>query len=98
MMAREFLNRREYLCARLAAVPGISCYTPLGAFYAFPDLSRLGVASDEFAIELLEKALVAVVPGRAFGCDSNIRLSFATSMENLRKGMDRIEAFISGKS
>jgi len=97
MMAQEFLKRRDYLCRRLSALPGVSCYTPRGAFYAFPDISGLNVKSDEFSIQLLEKVLVAVVPGRTFGSDRNIRLSFATSMENLKKGMDRIEDFIKSK-
>lgn len=94
MMVREFLSRRDYVCARFAAMPGVSCYTPRGAFYAFPDISRLGIPSDDFSLQLLEKSLVAVVPGGAFGSDANIRISFATSMENLEKGLDRIEAFI----
>lgn len=96
MMVEKFLERRDYLVSRLQAIPGITCYRPLGAFYAFPDISAFGLGSAEFATRLLEEALVAVVPGNAFGADSHIRLSYATSMENIKKGMDRIEKFLKG--
>lgn len=91
MMLRSFLDRRNYLVSRLASMPGIRCPKPDGAFYAFPDVSALGTGSAVLADELLEKALVAVVPGSAFGADAHIRLSYATSMENIEKGMDRVE-------
>ncbi|MCX6357946.1 MAG: pyridoxal phosphate-dependent aminotransferase [Candidatus Aureabacteria bacterium] len=94
MMTGRFLDRRDYLLRRLNAMPGVSCYVPQGTFYAFPEIAGTGIGSDAFASELLEKALVAVVPGRAFGRDSAIRLSFATSMDNIRNGMDRIERFL----
>jgi len=94
MMVRSFLDRRDYLVKRLSAMPGIRCRTPRGAFYAFPDISALGVGSAALAEDLLEKALVAVVPGAAFGADANIRLSYATSMENIEKGMDRMERYL----
>ena len=96
MMVEKFRERRDYLVSRLQALNGVSCYTPRGAFYAFPDVSAFGLGSAEFAARLLEEALVAVVPGNAFGADSHIRLSYATSMENIRKGMDRVEKFLKG--
>lgn len=96
-MQKEFLARRDYLVRRLSAMPGIRCLTPQGAFYAFPDISSLGIGSCAFAEELLEKALVAVVPGAAFGADANIRLSYATSMEKIEKGMDRLERHLRGR-
>ncbi|MCX6339469.1 MAG: pyridoxal phosphate-dependent aminotransferase [Candidatus Aureabacteria bacterium] len=94
MMVEKFRERRDYLVSRLQAIPGITCYRPLGAFYAFPDVSAFGLGSAEFAARLLEEALVAVVPGSAFGSDSHIRISYATSMENIKEGMDRIEKFL----
>jgi aspartate aminotransferase len=96
MMAARFFERRNYLLSRIEALPGISCYKPMGAFYAFPDISAFGVGSAEFASRLLEEALVAVVPGNAFGCDRHVRISYAVSMEMLAKGMDRIGKFLKG--
>jgi aspartate aminotransferase len=97
---REFEARRDAITERLRALPGVSCDRPRGAFYIFPDVSGLfGRGAGEGALEagedvarfLLEKAEVAVVPGEAFGSPSNIRLSYAVSMERLTEGMDRIE-------
>ena len=96
MMAARFLERRNYLLSRIEALQGVSCYKPMGAFYAFPDISAFGVGSAEFASRLLEEALVTVVPGNAFGCDRHVRISYATSMETLATGMDRIEKFLKG--
>jgi aspartate aminotransferase len=99
-MVAEFDRRRTYMVGRLNAIPGFSCLRPNGAFYAFPNVSGVygksfeGAAiknSNDFATYLLEKASVAVVAGGAFGADNNIRLSYATSMENIEKGIDRIE-------
>ncbi|MEI6633660.1 MAG: pyridoxal phosphate-dependent aminotransferase [Chlamydiota bacterium] len=94
MMVRSFLDRRDYLVKRLSAMPDIRCQKPMGAFYAFPDISALNTGSTELAEELLEKALIAVVPGKAFGADANIRLSYATSMAHIEKGMDRMERYL----
>ena len=99
-MVAEFDRRRRHMVSRLNAIPGFSCLTPNGAFYAFPNVSGIygksldGTAinnSNDFAAVLLEKASVAVVAGGAFGADNNIRLSYATSMANIDKGIDRIE-------
>lgn len=95
-MRREFERRAEYMHARLNAIKGITCAKPTGAFYAFPNVSgafaTLGVkGSLEFSAKVLEQAHVALVPGEAFGLDTNVRLSFATSMDNIRKGLDRLE-------
>jgi len=94
-MRREFERRAEHMYRRLNAIPGVRCVRPTGAFYAFPNVSgtygKLGVrGSLEFAAKVLERAHVAVVPGEAFGCDENVRLSFATSMEQIDKGLDRL--------
>jgi aspartate aminotransferase len=93
-MVEEFRKRRDYLISRIEAIAALRCYTPRGAFYAFPDISSLKMGSVAFAEELLEKSLVAVVPGKAFGCDDHIRISYALSMDSLSKGMDRIEEFV----
>ncbi len=93
-MAVAFKERRDYMMERFSKMPNISCVRPGGAFYVFPNIAKLKRSSADIAAELLEKAHVAVVPGSAFGSDANIRLSFATSMENIKKGLDRIEDFL----
>lgn len=96
----EFDKRRKYMVDRLNRIKGMSCLMPVGAFYAFPKVSQLfgksvngrRVAnSSDLAAYLLEEAKVALVSGDAFGADAYIRLSYATSMENITKGLDRIE-------
>lgn len=95
MMAAEFDKRRRYIVRRLNEIPGITCPNPGGAFYVFPNVSGLfkqGISgSDAFAEYLLNDAKVAVVPGAGFGADNCVRLSYATSMGNIEKGMDRLE-------
>jgi len=98
-MAAEFQRRRNYCLMRLATVPGLSCFKPQGAFYLFPNVKsfynkEFGGArirnSYGMAYYLLKEAKVAIVPGDSFGADDYIRLSYATSMENLEKSMDRM--------
>lgn len=102
-MRIEFDKRRKYMVKRLNAIPGITCFMPQGAFYTFPNIKRLFGkkygdtvigCSDDFAAYLLKTVKVAVVPGEGFGADGFIRLSYATSMENIQKGLDRIEEAI----
>ncbi|MFC1577099.1 pyridoxal phosphate-dependent aminotransferase [Candidatus Omnitrophota bacterium] len=93
-MRAEFQERRNYLCSRLDSIKGLSCAKPEGAFYVFADISQLRLDSITLANLLLEESLVAVVPGAAFGDDKYVRLSFATSMDNIKKGMDRLEAWV----
>lgn len=98
-MRAEFERRGAHMWRRLTAIPGVSCPKPTGAFYCFPNVSaayaKLGVrGSIEFAARLLEEARVAVVPGEAFGMDEHVRLSFATGIQQIDKGLDRIEAFL----
>ena len=81
------------MLAGLNAIPGISCRRPGGAFYLFPNISKTGLRSMDFCAQLLEKEKVAAVPGIAFGADDYIRISYATSMENVKKGLDRLENF-----
>ena len=98
-MVVEFDKRRKYIVDRLNSIPGVSCALPGGAFYVFPNVSKLFgksfegkkiTSSDEFADFLLAEANVAVVAGSGFGADNYIRLSYATSMANIEKGLDRI--------
>jgi aspartate aminotransferase len=105
LMVQEFEQRRNYVVARLNAMEGLSCFRPLGAFYAFPNVSGTygkrspsgqTINASNFAEHLLQTAGVAVVPGEAFGDDRCIRLSFATSMEQLHAGLDRLEQFAKG--
>ena len=93
---KAFDERRNYMVKRLNSIKGISCITPEGSFYTFPDISKTGMKSMEFTERLLEEAKVAVVPGKDFGADNNVRLSYACSMENIKKGLDRIEGFCRG--
>ncbi len=93
-MVKAFDERRHYLVGRLAAMKGVTCAKPSGAFYVFPNIRSFGLDSLTFSARLLESEKVAVVPGAAFGADANIRLSYACSMENIREGMDRLERFL----
>lgn len=90
-MRAEFAKRRDYICRRFDKIRNVSYVRPQGAFYIFCDISKTGFKSMEYAKRLLEEANVAVIPGEPFGWDGYVRLSFATSMENINKGLDRIE-------
>jgi len=92
-MREEFNLRREYMFGRLNSITGITAVKPLGAFYVLANISALGLNSTNFADRLLSKANVAVVPGIAFGDDRTVRLSYATSLDVIKKGLDRIEEF-----
>ncbi len=99
IMVKEFDRRRKYIVERLNTIKGISCLLPQGAFYVFPNVSRLCEnlslkGSFDLVSLLLEKAHIAFVPGAPFGADAHIRISYATSMENIEKGMDRFEKFL----
>ena len=87
----EYARRRGYAHKRLNSIPGISCVNAKGAFYLFPNISKLGLKSAEFCAKLLEQEKVAAVPGIAFGADDYLRISYATSMANIEKGLDRLE-------
>jgi aspartate aminotransferase len=89
----EFNKRRVFAWKRLNALPGVSCVNARGAFYLFPNISGTGLKSTDFCARLLEGEKVAAVPGIAFGADDYIRISYATSMANLEKGLERIERF-----
>src|SRR5438067_8541773 len=89
----EYDKRRAYAWKKLNSIPGVSCVNSKGAFYLFPNISRLALKSTEFCATLLEQEKVAAVPGIAFGADDYIRLSYATNMANIEKGLDRLEKF-----
>jgi aspartate aminotransferase len=99
VMRSEFDKRRTFIVNELNTIPGMHCVTPNGAFYAFPNTakiygSRFGdrtiASSTDLALYLLEEAKVALVPGDAFGDDNYLRISYATSLEDIRKGTGRI--------
>jgi len=100
-MVSEFKKRRDTLMSHYAKIEGVSCYTPVGSFYSFPDFSGIHgkqwkgktiKGSLDVAEFLIEEAQVALVPGIAFGADNNLRLSFATSMDKINEGLNRIES------
>ena len=93
-MRGEFEKRRDMIVEMVNGIKGMSCVKPEGTFYLFCDISKLGLGSIEFANRLLEEAKVAVVPGKPFGADSYIRLSFATSQKLIEKGIKRIEEWV----
>lgn len=92
-MREEFDIRRQYMFERLTQIQGVSAVRPQGAFYVLANISALGLKSQNFADRLLSKSSVAVVPGIAFGDDRTIRLSYATSLDVIKSGLDRIEEF-----
>ncbi len=97
--SNAFKKRRDFVVQSLNNIDGISCLTPNGAFYVFPSCKGLLnkktklKTDNDFVQKLLEKKNVAVVQGSAFGLDGYFRISYATSMENLQKAMDRIKSF-----
>jgi aspartate aminotransferase len=98
-MLAEYRRRRDFVIARLRQIPGVTIVTPKGAFYAYPNVSVAFASgrvknSMEFSTELLAKAHVAVVPGEAFGTNDHVRISYATSMHELERGLDRLHRFI----
>ena len=92
-MREEFDIRRQYMFERLTQIQGVSAVRPRGAFYILANIGSLGLKSQNFADRLLSKANVAVVPGIAFGDDRTVRLSYATSLDIIKSGLDRIEEF-----
>ena len=93
-MRLAFAERRQVMLQRLNAIPGLSCAKPDGAFYLFVNISKSGLNSLEFCDKLLENQKVAAIPAIAFGADDHIRLSYATDMTSIEKGMDRLDKFV----
>ncbi|MEH7441666.1 pyridoxal phosphate-dependent aminotransferase [Bacillus sp. JJ1122] len=103
MMRTAFEERLEIIHAKLNETPGFSCVKPQGAFYLFPNAKEAARLSgckdvDEFAEVLLTEANVAVVPGSGFGAPDNLRLSYATSLDQLEEAISRIHQFVNGRS
>jgi aminotransferase len=96
LMLEEYAQRRSILLGEIAAIDGISCVPPKGAFYAFMNISRTGLSSETFATRLITEKAVAVVPGTGFGEEGEglVRVSYATSRERIREGFARIQAFV----
>jgi len=100
VMLAEYRRRRDFIVGRLRAIPGVTCAEPRGAFYAYPNLGVvLGKSSGiqntlQLAERLLAEAGVALVPGEAFGTDRHVRISYATSMKELERGLDRVHQFV----
>ncbi|MEI3229066.1 MAG: aminotransferase class I/II-fold pyridoxal phosphate-dependent enzyme [Lachnospiraceae bacterium] len=94
-MKEEYDGRRRYLLHRFKEM-GLECFEPYGAFYMFPLIRKFGMTSEEFATKLLEAEKVAVVPGTAFGASGEgfVRISYAYSLDDLKKALERIEKFI----
>ncbi len=98
-MLAEYRRRRDFVVARLRQIPGVRCAEPQGAFYAYPNVA-VAIGKDgirntlQFSERLLAEDQVAVVPGEAFGTDRHIRISYATSMKELARGLDRIHQFV----
>ena len=102
-MLAEYRRRRDFVVERLRAIPGVTCAEPRGAFYAYPNLGVLiGKSGIQNTVQLCERLLgeakVAVVPGEAFGTEQHIRLSYATSMKELERGLERIHNFVTQNS
>ena len=95
-MKRQYRRRREIIVEGLNDMKGVSCLMPKGAFYAFPNISKLGIPSREFAMRLLKEKHVVVVPGTGFGegGEGFVRLAYATSEDNIREGLRRTKEFV----
>jgi aspartate aminotransferase len=101
VMLAEYRRRRDFVIGRLRQIPGVSIVMPKGAFYAYPNISvayKGGKVKNslDFANQLLTAANVAVVPGEAFGTNDHVRISYATSMTELERGLERLHKFIDG--
>ena len=105
-MREAFEERRNYMVERMNQIEGVSCIKPEGAFYVMMNISKVFGKelfghvikdADDFGNMFLKYGKVAVVPGTSFGAPEFIRWSYATSMENIKAGLDRLECFLSGK-
>ena len=105
-MRKAFEHRRNYIVERMNTIPGVSCINPEGAFYVMMNLEKLiGTTihgevinnADDFSSAFLKHGLVATVPCTGFGAPTFVRWSYATSIDNIKAGLDRLEAFLAGK-
>jgi aspartate aminotransferase len=97
-MLAAFAQRRQYVLDHIAAIPQLNCPKPDGAFYVFVNIGQTGLSSLDFCAKLLKMERVAAVPGIAFGADDCIRLSYATDLGTIERGLDRLEKFVSAIS
>lgn len=95
-MIDAFSQRRQIMYEGMSTITGLSCLKPNGAFYLFVNIAKTGLGSLEFCDRLLEEKKVAVIPGKAFGADDHIRLSYATDVATIQRGIERITTFVSG--
>jgi aspartate aminotransferase len=104
-MRDTFLERRDFIVKRINSIEGVSCRNPDGAFYIMLNIEKLigrtlgGKvinSADDFSLAFLESGLVAAVSCDGFGCENFLRLTYATSMEAIKEGMDRLEKFVKG--
>ncbi|MEM6591078.1 MAG: pyridoxal phosphate-dependent aminotransferase [Cyanobacteria bacterium P01_C01_bin.73] len=93
-MRQAFEQRRAYIVSAVQAIPSLVCATPQGAFYLYIDISKLGIGSVDFCTALLDEKHVAAIPGIAFGAEHTVRMSYATGLDTIKKGIDRLDAFI----
>ncbi|MER7250418.1 pyridoxal phosphate-dependent aminotransferase [Kribbella sp. NPDC000426] len=98
-MLDAFRERREVIVSGLNAVPGVSCVEPAGAFYAFPNISELGLSASDLADRLLDEAGVACLPGTSFGAygENHLRFSYANSVENIRRALDAFTELVTAR-
>lgn len=97
IMCAAFTERRTKILERVRAIDGLSCPTPDGAFYIYVDVQQVGLPSLEFCTQLLDEKYVATIPGVAFGSEGTIRISYATDLDTILRGMDRLEAFVQAR-
>ena len=97
-MVNAFATRREFIYQAINEIPALSCPKPDGAFYVFVDIRKTGLKSLEFCNSLLDSYQVATIPGIAFGADDCIRISYATSMETIKQGIERLSNFVDSLS
>ena len=93
-MRQAFALRRQVILERLQAIPGLTCAKPDGAFYLFINIGNTNIKSLDFCQQLLEQQQVATIPGQPFGADDHIRISYATDLITIEKGMDRLAKFV----
>ena len=100
MMVASFQERRDVVYHMINEIPGLSCVKPQGAFYAFVNIAGTGMKAADFATKLLKNYHVGLVPGTGFGpdCENYVRISYATSMENICEGIRRIGRFVADET
>lgn len=105
-MKKTYIERRDYMVDKINSIDGLSCKTPHGAFYVFMNVKdvlnkehygKMINTANELCQDILDRALVALVPSEGFGVDGYVRLSYATSMDTIKTGLDRIEKYLKGE-